>query len=196
MRGVVPVLSVVLLSAIAAMPAHAGGWQAKRKGSVCFAQLTPSASRNAPPDRGKAYLAITANKDENSYDALTFTSGYPDVTKSLPEVKIGDKTFPLLPYKSAAFARSGKPEQELVAAMLAAPFMQVIWRSSDGKTVIVDDYTLDGIQVARDVIDKACDREATQARAAQAAAQAQAQPQQVSASAEPAPSVPRGNPFK
>jgi hypothetical protein len=193
MRGVVPLLSAVLLSSVALAPAHAGGWQAKRKGHVCFAQLTPSASRNAPPDRGKAYLAITANQDENSYDALTFTSGYPDVSKSVPSVKIGDKTFDLLPYKGAAFARSGKPEQDLVAAMLETPSMQVWWRSADGKTLIVDEYTLDGIKIARDVIDKACEREATQARAAAQEAQAQAQPASTPAAA---PAVPRGNPFK
>lgn len=189
MRGIISVVSVALLTAAVAAPAHAG-WQAKRKGSVCFAMLAPSASRNAPPDRGKVFVAITANKEENSFDALTFTSGYPDVTKSIPTVSIGGKTFDLLPYGGAAFARAGEPEQSIVSAMLSNPTMQVIWRSADGKTVIVDDYRLDGIAVARSVIDKACDRESVQARAA-----AQANTLQASAAAQ-AGNIPRGNPFK
>lgn len=188
MRGVVSVVFIALLAASAAAPAaNAGSWQAKRKGPVCFAMLTPSASRNAPPDRGKAYVAITANKAENSFDALTFTSGYPDVTKSIPTVSVGGKTFDLLPYGGAAFARAGQPEQDIVSAMLSNPTMQVIWRSADGKTVIVDDYTLDGIAVARSVIDKACDRDAVQA---------QANAVQASADEPAAPAIPRGNPFK
>ncbi|MGY3581343.1 hypothetical protein ACVIGB_000588 [Bradyrhizobium sp. USDA 4341] len=164
----------------------AAGWEAKRKGDACFAMLTPSGSRNAPPDRGKVYVALTNNSKEGTYDNLSFVSGYPSVTKSLPTVSFGekhDKSFDLLPYRSAAFARAGKPEQEIVTAMLENPTMRVTWRSSDGKTVIVDDYDLTGIQAARAVIDQACNRPPAGAA--------------VQADATPAPhQVPRGNPFE
>jgi hypothetical protein len=192
MRGIFSVVSIAFLAAAIIAPAQAG-WQAKRKGSVCFATLTPSESRNAPPDRGKAFVAITANKAENSFDALTFTSGYPDVTKSVPTVSIGAKTFDLLPYGGAAFVRAGQPEQDVVSAMLSNQKMQVIWRSADGKTVIVDDYSLEGMAIARSVIDKACDREAVQAQAAQTQ---QGQPNAIQASADALATAPRGNPFK
>jgi hypothetical protein len=177
-------LAVAVLVGAAASPA-AAGWQAKRKGDACFAMLTPSGSRNAPPDRGRVYVALTNNSKEGTYDNLTFVSGYPDVTKSLPTVSFGekhDKSFDLLPYRSAAFARAGKPEQEIVTAMLDNQTMRVTWRSADGSTVIVDDYDLTGIQAARAVIDQACNRPPAGAA--------------VQADATPAPQVPRGNPFK
>lgn len=190
MRRILSGLLLALAGAAIAVPAQAG-WQAKRKGPVCFAMLAPAESRNAPPDRGKVFVAITANKEENSFDALTFTSGYPDVTKAIPTVSVGGKTFDLLPYGGAAFARAGEPEQAIVSAMLSNRSMQVIWRSADGKTVIIDEYKLDGMAIARSVIDKACDREAVQARATAG------QVNTIQASADTsAPSPPRGNPFK
>lgn len=184
-----PVLIGAALSAVAAVPADAG-WQAKHKGSdLCFATLAPTASRNAPPDRGKVYVALTNNKKEGTYDSLTFASGYPDVTKSIPSVSFGEKhdlKFDLLPYKSAAFARAGKPEQDIVAAMLSNQAMRVSWRSADGTVVIVDDYDLTGIQAARAAIDQACGRPP-----AGQAVQTDASDQAVAAKP-----VPRGNPFK
>lgn len=184
-----PVVIAVALSAMAAAPADAG-WQAKHKGGdLCFATLAPTTSRNAPPDRGKVYVALTNNRKEGTYDSLTFASGYPDVTKSVPTVSFGeknDKSFDLLPYKSAAFARAGRPEQDIVAAMLGNQAMRVIWKSSDGRTTIVDEYDLTGIQAARAAIDQACNRPPA-GQTIEAAAVA---------SDEKEKSAPRGNPFK
>lgn len=179
-----------IVAAAAAVAIVAGsaeaGWQAKRKGDSCFAMLAPTDSRNAPPDRGKVYVALTNNSKDGTYDSLTFASGYPDVTKSVPSVSFGEKNekvFDLLPYKSAAFARAGKPEQDIVSAMLENQAMRVTWKSADGKTIIVDFYDLAGIQAARAVIDQACNRP-PQGQAVQADATPAAQP------------LPRGNPFK
>lgn len=182
------VLVAAISSGLLAQPAGAG-WEAKRKGAdVCFATLRPTASRNAPPDRGKVYVALTNNRREGSWDSLTFVSGYPDVTKSLPSVSFGEKherAFELLPYGAAAFARAGRPEQEIVAAMLDSDAMRVTWRSADGKTVIVDDYDLTGIKAARAVIDQACGRPLAAVATASSPAAVPAQQ-----------ALPRGNPFR
>lgn len=169
MRGLAVVAVAAVLAGI--MPADAG-WQAKRKGEVCFAMLTPTASRNAPPGRGKAYLAIMHNRAEGNWDAISFVSGYPDVTKSEPSAEIDGKVFRLLPYKSAAYTRGGDTERDLLKAILEGDKLRVIWKSADGSTTIVDDYDVKGVDAAKATIDQACGRSEAMA---QMRAQAQAQ---------------------
>ena len=134
----------------------AADWEGHIEDTRCYNVTFPQDSQGAPQARGKTYLALASYPRRDLYDSVTIVSGFADTTGAKVEATIDDKkSFKLLPFGEAAYAQSGQPEKDMIAAMKAGKELTVKWTSPKGR-VITDQYSLIGFTATMDYINAHC----------------------------------------
>lgn len=148
--------ALVLCAASAALasPATAGTfgkWETRSASSRCWAYTQPIAP-SGDVARGQPYLSIQNHKPENIRGSIAVISGVKDSAKGEVSLSVDGKSFEMLPFGDAAFARTGAPETALIAAMRSGKELTVTWSLPSGAKVI-DRYGMDGFSAAKADID-------------------------------------------
>ena len=167
MRMTVPNLIVVLglavsSAALAADPKKIGTFDAWRAFSfgdggskVCYMHAVPQNSEGDYTQRGDTYIQVTHRPAEKTVNVVNVVAGYSYKPGSEAEVEIDGNKHMLFTNGDGAWARDGKTDAALVAAMKAGNTMIVRGTSTRG-TLTIDGYSLKGFTAAHNAIDKAC----------------------------------------
>jgi hypothetical protein len=148
--------AIAAVAALAAAPASAD-WDPRQDGSRCFEVAFPESSSGGVDDRSSsAYVAVTHDRAENSWDAVSFVSGFKDPGVIKVIASVDGEDFELLPYGGAAFAKGGKTEESLVQAMMHGTKLTVTWVMITPN--VTDTYSLEGFSGAHKRIDDYCNR--------------------------------------
>lgn len=129
-----------------------GSWASRLGEERCWAFTLP-VSATPSPERGTAYLSIQNHKPEGIRGSIAVVSGLPDSAAGEVSLSVDGKSFDMLPFGEAAFARTGAPEAALIAAMRSGREMTVTWALPSGGKV-EDRYSMDGFTAAKADIDK------------------------------------------
>ncbi|MFN0265048.1 invasion associated locus B family protein [Tepidamorphus sp. 3E244] len=116
-------------------------------GKVCTAVSKPKVVKPDGLNRGDIYFYVTIRPKEGVRSEISIKSGYPYMSGSETEVKVGNTSFKLFTNEDWAFTDNAAEEQRLIAAMKAGSSMIVTGQSSRGNTTI-DTYSLLGITAA------------------------------------------------
>jgi hypothetical protein len=151
------VFAAVITAAITGS-AHAGtvhgAWEAHAENGVCWA-ITQATKKDGPSNRGNTTVAVTQRPMERSFDAVSIVSGFSDVTTAKVTATIDGRSFDLLAFGDSAFPKSGKPEQDMIAAMRNGREMRVVWTSPAGRR-FEDVFSLQGFTAAYRKSDSDC----------------------------------------
>lgn len=136
------------------------GWTAysagDKKSLVCYLVGHPTKSLPANVARGPVSLSITDRPGDKSFDVVEFVLGYPAKHGSSAELRIDDKKYsPLFTDNNSAW-NTNATEDRAVTTALAHGHQATIKAVSDRGTTTTDFYTLDGLNDALVLINKAC----------------------------------------
>lgn len=147
----------VILGSIYSASAQADNskWKVSSANGACWASALPSSSENSFDSRSIPSLSIQNHPSEGVKGSVAATNGGVDASQMKAVIVIDDKEFATLTYGVAAFVGTGKPENDLINAMLRGKDAKVIWTSKDGKRVI-DNYDLNGFAASKNEIDRIC----------------------------------------
>jgi invasion protein IalB len=154
-------LTTTALAAAAAIAALCGGasaqenhgdWQAFSDNGRCWAASAPTSSTDGST---RAYASVMNQPSEGVRGSVAVISGDPATASGDVELKVDGKSFDMLPFDDAAFARSGAPEASLITAMRRGREMTVKWVADDGKSV-EQVYSLKGFSSAKAAADSGC----------------------------------------
>lgn len=123
-------------------------WKIESAKGRCTAWTMPKSS-----DGRDAFMSIVNVPSEGVKNSVAFTYGNGEAGKFTAKATINGNDYELLTFDKSAFAASGAPEAELIAAMKKGSEVVVRW--DDGKST-VDTYSLVGFSSAKDKIDAAC----------------------------------------
>lgn len=126
-------------------------------GPVCYMASTPKKDEGKYTKRGDIYVVVTHRPNEKSYDVVNINAGYAYKANVEAEMKIGAQTFSLFTSGETAWARNGKTDKAIVAAMKRGSRMIVNGTSSKG-TKTKDTYSLNGFTSAYKAISNKCKR--------------------------------------
>jgi hypothetical protein len=146
-------LAATSLPGLAAAAQTFDSWTVDKSDGQCTA-WTKTASVDGETRDG-AYLSIVNVPEEDVRSSVAFVYGKDGAGKGHASAEIDGKEFELLTYDKAAFAASGAPEAQLIAAMKKSGEVAVNWTDQDG-SVSRDVYSLKGFSSAKAQIDKDC----------------------------------------
>jgi invasion protein IalB len=133
-----------------------GDWSAYlengKDGKVCYAASLPKKSRNAPRERGKAYVLVSDRPTEKSFGVISVAAGFPLKKGSPALLEINGTKFELYSVADTAWSRDDRP---VVAALMKGKAANFAAAPVKGEPV-TDTYSLEGFGEARAAIDKAC----------------------------------------
>jgi hypothetical protein len=153
---------IAAVAAVSALSAISGvsradekfdAWTVLKADGRCTAfTKTTSVDGEARPG---AFLSIVNVPKEGVKNSVAFSYGKDGAGKLSASGGVDDKSFELLTFDKAAFAGSGAPEAELIAAMKKGGEASVSWTAPDG-SVSKDVYSLAGFSTAKAKIDADC----------------------------------------
>lgn len=123
---------------------------------VCYITSEPLKEEGDYTKRGRVYALVTHRPANDSFDVVTFITGYTYQDGSDVTVKIDDQSFTLFTNKNGAWAMDSDTDRKLVEAMVKGRKMTVRGVSSRG-TETTDTYSLMGFSRAYRTINEACD---------------------------------------
>jgi len=136
-----------------------GDWStfAEKEGGkpLCYMASEPKKAEGKYKKRDAALVLVTHRPAEKAVGVVSIQAGYPYKKESGAEVTIGAETFKLFTDAGHAWAKDGKMDKALVAAMKAGTTMTVVGVSAKG-TKTRDTYSLKGFTRAYHAISKAC----------------------------------------
>lgn len=142
----------LLATAVTAAATQHDNWQsAKQADGRCIALASPQSSDGSIAGRNMPYVSVMNSPKEGIHGAISFVSGTDKTGNGDVKVDIDGEEFEVLPFKSAAFSSSGKPEAAILAAMRKGKVLSISW-SADGETA-VDHYGLKGFTSAHNAIE-------------------------------------------
>lgn len=130
-------------------------WDAQNEEGRCWASTHPKSINGEIAGRQDQYLSIINYPSEGVRNSIAVVAGYQGAGEGEATFTIDGKDYEALPYGNAAFAASGTPEAELIAAMRRGKEFAVKWTSKDGQTS-TDTYSLIGFNDAKSAIDRDC----------------------------------------
>ncbi|MCW9033778.1 MAG: invasion associated locus B family protein [Rhodospirillales bacterium] len=164
MRNFVPLTLIFLgLSSTAALAndfieTH-GDWSVfankPNKATSCHMGSEPTKETGKYKKRGDAYVLVAHDRQEKTYNVVSFAQGYGLKKDSDVVVTIGKKSFKLFVDGETAWARDSATDKALVVAMRGGAEMIVSGISGRG-TKTTDTYSLKGITAAHKAINKIC----------------------------------------
>lgn len=151
------VIALAAIAAATAFPAAAqdSAWHTYSKDGKCWASSAPVRSEGGIANRSGQFLSIQNAPSEGVRGSVAMVSGFAASGEGSVTAAVDGETFEVLPFGDAAFAGSGKPEAELVAAMRRGREMTVTW-TADGGGTATDVYSLEGFSAAKAETDASC----------------------------------------
>jgi hypothetical protein len=128
-------------------------WSVEKAAGRCTAWTKPV--RVDGDQRESAYLSIVNVPSEGVKNSVSFVYGKEGARRAQASATVDGKTFELLTFDTAAFAASGSPEAELIAAMRRGSDAAVNWTEADG-SISKDNYSLKGFTSAQAKIEADC----------------------------------------
>ncbi len=125
------------------------------KGTSCYMGSEPTKETGQYKKRGDAYVLVSHNHKDKTYNVVSFTQGYNLKKDTDLEVTIGNHNFQLFVDGETAWARDAQTDNALVQAMRGGAVMTVSGVSGRG-TKTIDTYSLKGITAAHKAINKIC----------------------------------------
>lgn len=116
-------------------------------GKVCTAVSKPKIIKPDGLNRGDIYFYVTTRPSEGVRYEVSIKTGYPYMSGSETEVKVGSSVFKLFTNEDWAFTDNAAEEARLIEAMRAGSSMTVTGKSARGNTTI-DTYSLLGVTKA------------------------------------------------
>lgn len=146
-------VALVGLPGIASAAEVFDAWSVDKADGRCTAWTkTVSTAGESRPD---AYLSIVNVPGEGVKNSVAFVYGKHGAGKAQASATVDGKAFELLTFDTAAFAASGAPEAELIAAMRRGAQVDITWSEADG-SLSKDSYSLKGFTAANSKIDSDC----------------------------------------
>ncbi len=124
-------------------------------GRTCYMVSTPIRKRGKYKKRGDVVAFVTHRPKDGERDVVNFQAGYTYARGAKVTVRIGKKTFALVPDRDAAWSRNAAADKILVAAMVKGHSLVIKGRSKSGIRT-TDTYSLEGFTRARKRIKRAC----------------------------------------
>jgi hypothetical protein len=149
-------LATILVPAVASAKS-AKTWAVQVDNGSCFSSAAPTTSRGDRSGRTETpFTAVSHRPAEQSFSALSFSSGFKNVERFSAEVSVDNNDpMKMLTYENAGFVKSGLPENDLLNQMLHGRQVQVVWTKPSGERV-TDIYSLNGFANGYREINKAC----------------------------------------
>ena len=124
---------------------------------VCYMASQPISEEGNYTQRGDVFVLVTHRPAENSFDVVSFITGYTYRPESEVTVNVDGNTFSLFTFEDTAWARDEPTDRRLVEAMRAGAEMVVQGTSTRG-TLTTDTYSLFGFTASHNEINQVCNR--------------------------------------